>query len=35
MRYIINLIIKAFIFDNKSEIFITKNINNLKIAIKL
>lgn len=40
MRHIINLITKAFIFNNKSENFktdiaIAKNIINLKIAMKI
>lgn len=40
MGYIINLIAKAFIFDNKLETFkidiaIAKNTNNFKAAIKL
>lgn len=40
IRYIINLIIKTFIFNNKSKffkinIFIAESINNLKITIKL
>lgn len=40
MGYIINLIAKAFIFNNKSEIFkiditIAKNSNKYKIIVKL